>query len=270
MAEFGFKRNKNYLSGNELKLAEFQKYLAQETEKNISSLGIIANYGLESCWRAGSSYLFSSLSDQLWGYPVSFSYQSCDSGEDLELARIEFKKLLQLCTEHLEYFASLTDWMLELLQENYQLEWVLQTERFIFKKELNFSAEITELQDLKPADAEFIFKHSHYQSFTSIPYIKERIAADCSAGIFLDQQLVAWGLTHDDGALGFIHVRPEFRQRGFAKLIVKKLIAAKQSMDKKVFLNVELGNKNARQLFTGLGFQLDRKISWAKLLNKSK
>jgi len=36
---------------------------------------------------------------------------------------------------------------------------------------------------------------------------------DISAGIILDEKLVALGFTHDDGALGFLHFLPEYRKK---------------------------------------------------------
>lgn len=85
-----------------------------------------------------------------------------------------------------------------------------------------------EIRKLQNKDAEFIFAHSHYQEFTSKSYIKGRIEADCSAGIIIKGELAAWGLTHDDGAVGFIHVRKDFRKRGFARLITENLIIDKR------------------------------------------
>jgi len=71
--------------------------------------------------------------------------------------------------------------------------------------------------------------------------------------------------THDDGAIGFIHVRDDFRKKGFAKLIMRKFIKEKRKDNKKVFLNVELDNLKAKKLFFSLDFEFDRITSWIKL-----
>ena len=75
-------------------------------------------------------------------------------------------------------------------------------------------------------------------------------------------------MTHDDGALGFIHVRETFRKRGFARLIMQKLISDKRKDRKDIFLNVEPDNFKAKKLFSSLGFEFDRMISWIKLKEK--
>jgi len=178
------------------------------------------------------------------------------------------------------YFASLEDWMLPVISQKREIEWELKTERLILAENAAVKAELEhnkrienersiesefKIRDLEAKDADFIFAHSHYQDFTSKAYIRERIAADCSAGIIINGELAAWGLTHDDGALGFIHVREAFRKRGFARLIMQKLISDKRKDRKDIFLNVEPDNFKAKKLFSSLGFEFDRMISWIKL-----
>ena len=181
---------------------EIIKQLNKNRAKNISLLGVIENYGIESSLKFKDSYLITVKTDHFWCYPA-----------------VEGKNE-------------------------------------------------SEIRELKNKDANLIFAHSHYQDFTSKAYIKERIATDCSAGIFINEELAAWSLTHDDGAVGFIHVREDFRENGYAHLILEKLIKSKRENVKDVFLNVEPDNLKAKKLFYSLGFEFDRLISWLKLKEK--
>jgi ribosomal protein S18 acetylase RimI-like enzyme len=251
--------------------SEIIEQLNKNRAKNISMIGIIENYGIENSLKYEASLLITVKTDHLWCYTAT------DRKEELT-------ELIKKFNNQTNYFASLEDWMIPVVSQNREIEWELKTERLILpeKVELNSSvqkktessdqkieaeAEI-EIRQLKSKDADFIFNHSHYQDFTSKAYIRERIEADCSAGIFIKGELAGWGLTHDDGALGFIHVRENFRKRGFARLIMQQLIRDKRENKKNVFLNVEPDNLKAKKLFYLLGFEFDRMISWIKLKNE--
>jgi len=241
--------------------------LNKNRAKNISMIGIIENYGLESNLEFGDSLLITVRTDQLWCYISSNS-------------KNELIELLKKFENRTAYFASIESWMIPAISQNRKIEWELKTERLILPEKLKLAKKVElissakkdtenieeiKIRKLKADDADFIFDHSHYQKFTSKPYIRERIDADCSAGIFIKGELAAWGLTHDDGAVGFIHVRKAFRKRGFARLIIKKLIEDKRKNNNDVFLNVEPNNLKAKKLFYSLGFEFDRVISWIKI-----
>jgi len=248
--------------------SEIIAQLNKNRVKNISLLGVIENYGIESSLKYKDSFLITVRTDHLW------CYLDCNNESDL-------KELLQKFKYRTDYFASLETWMIPVVSQNREIEWELKTERLILPEktevnsslqkntevsEKNIEAEATVIvRELKNKDADFIFKHSHYQDFTSKAYIRERIEVDCSAGVIVKGELAAWGLTHDDGAVGFIHVRETFRKRGFARMIMESLIRDKRENNKDVFLNVEPDNFKAKKLFYSLDFEFDRVISWIKL-----
>ena len=250
---------------------EILKKLSENRSKNISMIGIIENYGIRESFQAGDSILITVQTDHLWSYPTA------ENEDDL-------KELLKKFKYQTLYFASLESWMIPIVSLNRKIEWELRTERLILPKTAELKAKLQnkgsienersidsqfKIRQLKPEDADFIFAHSHYRDFTSKVYIRERIEADCSAGIINAGELAAWGLTHDDGALGFIHVREDFRKRGFARLIMQQLIGDKRKKSQDIFLNVEPDNLKAKKLFYSLGFEFDREISWIKLKKNS-
>lgn len=241
---------------------EIINQLSKNRAKNISMIGVIENYGIENSLIYQDSLLITAATDHLWAYISSSSKK-------------ELIELLKKFNYKTNYFASLEDWMIPIISNDKQIEWELKTERLILanKTKINFNVKNKTgkngkqiiIKELKSDDADFIFENSHYQDFTSKPYIKERIELDSSAGIFIQGELAGWGLTHDDGAVGFIHVRDDFRKQGYAGLIMEKLIADKRKDNRDVFLNVEMDNLKAKKLFYSLGFEFDRIISWVKL-----
>jgi 8-oxo-dGTP diphosphatase len=78
-------------------------------------------------------------------------------------------------------------------------------------------------------------------------------------------RLVAWGLTHDDGALGSLHVLDEYRKKGYGKEILISLIHQNRKLGKISFAQIEEKNVKATNLIEQLGFVKDRKVSWVKL-----
>ena len=81
----------------------------------------------------------------------------------------------------------------------------------------------------------------------------------------MNNNLVAWGFTHDDGALGFLHVLDDFRNKGYGIDILLVLIQMRKKEKKPIFGNIVPENIASTKLITKLGFKLDCKTSWIKL-----
>ena len=88
---------------------------------------------------------------------------------------------------------------------------------------------------------------------------------DISAGLVVNNNLIAWGFTHDDGALGFLHVLAGYRNSGFGMDILLWLIQMRRNANKTIFANIEPGNTASKNLVNKIGFTMDRKVSWIKL-----
>lgn len=232
--------------------SEIASVLSKDLVRNVSVLGFFENYQLESVLQVGDSFLLLGESDHLWGYISSQS-----SGELTEL----FKNY-QIGTS---YLASVEAWMKPIISRNSEVEWELTTLRYVLPENYKIEPPTRKTCKLNSSYVDFIFSNSDYQAFTSKEYIKEQIERGVSAGIIEGNILVAWGLTHDDGALGFLHVLPEFRGKGYGKAIASSLVAQKRFMNKPVFLNIEPNNVNSLNLVVKMGFQYDREISWVKL-----
>jgi 8-oxo-dGTP diphosphatase len=111
----------------------------------------------------------------------------------------------------------------------------------------------------------FIISQSNYKQFLSPTYVEVRISKSISAAIMKKDKLVAWGLTHDDGALGSLQVLDEYRKKGYGKEILISLIHQNRNLGKISFAQIEEKNTKATNLIKQLGFVKDRRVSWVKL-----
>ena len=97
-------------------------------------------------------------------------------------------------------------------------------------------------------------------------YIKERIENGLSAGICLDDELIAWSLTHfetdDTSALGMLYVHPQYRGRGYAEAVTTHLIKDAMEKGKTPMCHVFEDNLPSIQLYESLGFEKVCKQGW--------
>ncbi|KAK3553961.1 hypothetical protein QTP70_017454, partial [Hemibagrus guttatus] len=68
---------------------------------------------------------------------------------------------------------------------------------------------------------------------------------------------VSWILTYASGAMGMLYTLPEYRQKGYAKALVKTLAKKLHSEGYPVYCFIELENQASYRLFTSLGFTAD-------------
>ena len=104
-----------------------------------------------------------------------------------------------------------------------------------------------------------------YGDFTDVSYIKSRIKKGIGLGIKEQDQLIAWVLTHDDGAIGFIKVLPEYRNKGYAKLLTHEVIARQQLENTLSFVHIEKDNMKSIALAEKVGFESFGQVHWIKL-----
>ncbi len=93
----------------------------------------------------------------------------------------------------------------------------------------------------------------------STDYIKHRIKNGPAYGIYRDSELVAWSLTHrvteDAMMLGFLHVKEEWRRKGFAKAITEKLCQDALEQGVTPVVDIFKDNSESLELAYDLGFE---------------
>lgn len=232
--------------------AELKSLLESKPLQSLPVMGFFENYQLESWLRQDDFVLLCGTSDYQW------SFLCGDNPESLYA-------LLEKFNYNSLYFANVEEWMLPVLTHARKIEWKLSTHRYYLPE--NRSVEQAEYisRALDPSMASYIYEHSAYRDFTSEEYIKQRLTKDVSAGIWIDGELVGWGLTHDDTSLGFLNVIPRYRGQGLGESILRFMVNEKQTKGKAIFVNIEPHNHQSINLVKKLGFVFDREVSWVKL-----
>ncbi len=226
--------------------------LKRDEITNISTIGFIENNPITEIVEINNSYLIKGTSDVEWIYLV------CKN-------ETELKTLLEKTGGNNIYFASVEDWMIPIITEKRKAEWILTTMRYYLPDNVEVPENKKEVIPLTTDHIGFIISQSNYKQFLTPAYVEERISKSISAAIIKKDKLVAWGLTHDDGALGSLHVLDEYRKKGYGKEILISLIQQNKKLGKISFAQIEEKNLKTINLVEQLGFVKDRRVSWIKL-----
>lgn len=231
---------------------EILEYLKKNQCDNLNIINFIEGYPIHHFERVGDSVFIKGTSDRKWIYISS-----------------KCKKELQLIKDKLtkedKCFAIIEDWMLPILTDGAKVKWKLSTTRLVLTRDVDLPKPICKTENLTLEDSNFIYNNSDYKEFLSIDYIMERITNGISSCVRIKGNPVAWGMTQDDGAIGFLHVLPQHRKKGYAKAVTLDLIKKVKSEQKIPFVHIEESNENSMNLAMGLGFQKDRIVHWLEI-----
>lgn len=116
------------------------------------------------------------------------------------------------------------------------------------------------VEELGPADAATIaglWPHGR-----RVEYVRARIRNWPTCAVRRGGRLVGWGLTHDDGSMGFLHVLDEWRGRGFARAITAALTRRLLDLDVRPHLYIVQDNRASIGLTESCGFRRVEDYWW--------
>lgn len=232
--------------------ATIRSFLRKDPLQSLPIEGFFENYPLEKVYQSEDFLLLTGTSDWCWALLA---------GSDAE----GMQQVIEAFDFQTSYFANVEEWMLPVLMKYRPLEWKMTTMRYYLPQDQLVDPPSVSCLPLHPSDAAYVFWHSAYKEYTSEEYIIDRLKKDVSAGIYIRGKLVGWGLTHDDGSLGFLNVLEPFRKQGLGESILRNMILHRQNNKQPVFVNVETTNNKSITLITKLGFLPDRMVSWVKV-----
>jgi len=224
----------------------------KDETNNINMINFIENYPIYYMERIGDSVIAKGTSDKNW------IYISSKSKEELKI----IKSVLNRDDKN---FAVIEDWMIPVLTEDCNVKWKLPSMKLILPKDVCIGEPIIITSQLTTKDAEFLYNNSHYQDIISIDYICERITNGLNSCIRVADKLVAWAITQDDGAIGFLHVLPECRKKGYARCVTLDLISKVRGINKIPFVHIEESNEDSMKVAMGLGFKRHKVVSWFEI-----
>lgn len=231
------------------------QHLEKDMVKNCNIHNFIENNTIYQYITEGDSVLVKGRSDEDWIY-ISSSSQK------------ELEKLLLNCNED-EYFAVVEDWMTPLIMEGNKLDWKLSCVKMYYPDNIEISSEDVSSQNqpvsLSIGEAEYIFSnYLKYQQYVTVDYIKERIEKGVALGIYEDDKLVAWIMTHDDGAIGLLNVLEEYRKKGYGYKLTMEIIKRLRKNNKIPFVHIEEDNDKSMNLALKTGFVKHSNVHWIK------
>lgn len=234
--------------------------LNRDRVRNANIINFMCDYPVLRISIAGESVMIKGRSDRDW------IYISCANNE-------EFLALAAELTSDDTCFAIIEDWMLPRLTEGRHELWRLSCLKLYLPDNVNDNDSVNNSADgatgtltvLTPDDAAYIYANYDYAAYTTEAFIAECINKGPSFGIREDGKLVAWIMTQDDGAMGFLTVLPSYRRRGYGDLITSALIRQLRASGKIPFVHIEEQNHKSMNLARKAGFIPDRRVHWFEL-----
>lgn len=233
-------------------LGKVLKHLEKDRVRNINIINFIKNYTVYSVDIAGESVLIRGRSDEEWVYISSKS-------ED------EFRRLIQGLDNEDKCFAVLEDWMVPYIIIGREIRSKLTSIKLVYDQKTSLLPLESNADNLSVEDAPYIYQNSKYKEYISVEYIRERIINGIGLGVRQDKNLVAWAITHDDGAIGFLNVLEEYRRKRYGSDVAIAVIKQLLELGEVPFVHIEEENEKSMNLALKIGFKKDRRIHWYKL-----
>lgn len=228
------------------------EFLIKDQVNNINIINFIENYPIYYIEKVGNSVIVKGKSDRDWVYISSKSEE-------------ELKIIKSMLNNEDKNFAIIEEWMIPTLTKGNKINWKLSTTKLVISNETSIAKPKYNVSKLTVNDAEFIYENSEYKDFISINYVSERITNGVSSCIRYMDKLIAWAITQDDGAIGFLHVLSQYRKMGYARDVMLDLIDKVRDEGKIPFVHIEEDNKKSMSLAIGLGFKRDKIVNWFEI-----
>ncbi|WP_430885920.1 GNAT family N-acetyltransferase [Fusibacter sp. JL216-2] len=229
---------------------EQYKKLKKNLEKNVNLINFASDYDLSRVKFINDSVIITGKSDKEW------TYISLSNSED-------FVDIVNEIRPEDKHIATLDEDVFEYLKNHYKIEWILSCTKLVYKGRKDIPKE--EVYELTQEDALYIHENNTYGDYTDVQYVKDRIKKGIGLGIKVDGKLIAWILTHDDGAMGFMNVVEAHRNKGYALKLSNETIRRLLSKDKLPFVHIEKDNTKSINLAKKAGFEYVSNIHWVKI-----
>ena len=153
-------------------------------------------------------------------------------------------------------FAAVSDAFCDLIA----YKWRIRTAKLIYTGKL--PSRSPDCRALRESDAERLIELSHYSAFLTSEYVRDRIKNGISACVRRNGVPQAWAMTHDDGAVGFLHTDKSVRRKGYGEQAALAVIREVMLREEMPFVHIEADNKPSLCLATKLGFVFHSYVNW--------
>ncbi len=226
--------------------------LNKDKLRHINLINFIENNPIICIEPVEDSWIVRGISDRTWVYIV------CSSKSELAAIRGRLNK-------EDKCFAAVEEWMVPVLIADKELLWEQPLTQFYLPEDVCLPEAVFHTRSLSEEDARTVYDNSEYGEYISVEYTKDRIRKGISRGLYENGKPAGWGLTHDDGGLGFLHVLKDKRKKGYGLSITVSLIEEVRRAGKIPFAYIEKDNYKSINLVSKLGFIKCRNCCWFQI-----
>lgn len=222
--------------------------LEKDRLRNSNIINFIENNRINDIAIVNNSVLVRGVTDREWLY----------------ISSTDKKELKILCSNNSndKNFGVIENWMIPIVIKENKIRWRLTAIKLYLPDNILMDKPKYNAVPISLDDVDFIFENSTYKDYLTKDYISDRIKKGISAGIYKSGKLIAWAITHDDGAMGFLNVLEEYRRRGYAQAVSYSMIDQLRAKKKIPFAHIEENNIKSMNLTLKMGFLKDRVVNW--------
>ncbi|RDY28026.1 GNAT family N-acetyltransferase [Romboutsia weinsteinii] len=172
--------------------------------------------------------------------------------------------LNQFFSEVGEYgFSGVESKMADKIISKHNVEWRNKCDLYYYDEESVDTSKISSnVKSIDIRDADMINDFYTYKSENSIYSIIECIKNRSTSGVYIDGDLVSWVMVHEDGSMGIMYTKKEFRNKGYAVDVTIDLLDKLLKENKIPFLHIVEDNMPSHKLAKKCGLKLYGKCTW--------
>lgn len=143
----------------------------------------------------------------------------------------------------------------EKIKQRYSVNWEGHCRLYcLLTKDVQNEQIKNKVQPIDIKDAETIDQYYTFRNERSLDKIKKDILERPSSAIYVDGEIVAWMLVHEDDSMGVLYTKEGHRRKGYASDIVLDLAGKRLQGGKVPFLHMREENTKAHGLPEKCGF----------------
>jgi GNAT superfamily N-acetyltransferase len=120
-------------------------------------------------------------------------------------------------------FFIIDDWPLEHILHNRRISQDLDCFQLHLPDTIVLPEDDRRINDIGVEQAGYIYSNYDSRDFTTEDYIRAQIQSGPAIGIFNNNCLIAWAMTHEEGSMGILQVMPEHRRQGYGASLTTAL-----------------------------------------------
>ena len=120
-------------------------------------------------------------------------------------------------------FYIIDDWPLEYILPNRHISRDLDCFQLHLPDDIVLAEDDPRICDIGIEHAGYIYANYDSRDFTTVDYIRGQLQSGPAVGIFKDNRLVAWTMTHEECSMGFLTVLSEYRRQGLGAALTTAL-----------------------------------------------